>query len=63
MVHDGGTFKFQDYSASIKHKLQFGVMQTPEWCRVEDVKHAIYDAYKSLEGSCYDQFGKDNRLD
>jgi pyruvyltransferase len=63
MVHDGGTFKFQDYSASIKHKLQFGVMQTPEWCRVEDVKHAIYDAYKSLEGSCYDQFGEDNRLD
>lgn len=52
MTRDGGTFKFEDYSASIKHKLQFGLMQTPEWCRVEDVKHAIYDAYKSLEASC-----------
>ena len=63
MAHDGGDFKFRDYSASIKHKLEFGKMQEPDRCRVEDVKYAVYDAYKFLERASYDQFGEDNRLD
>jgi len=48
---DGGTFKFRDYSATIKHDFKFGVMQTPDRFHVEDVKFALYDAYKFLERS------------
>lgn len=51
MERDGGVFKFLDYSASIQHELRFGVMQEPQRCRVEDVKYAVYDAYKFLERS------------
>jgi pyruvyltransferase len=48
MENDGGDFKFRDYHASIKMGLTFGKVQAPERVRVEDVKFAIYDAYREL---------------
>ena len=48
MLKDGGTFKFQDYSAAIKMEFKTGIMQEPERNRVDDVKFAIYDAYREL---------------
>jgi pyruvyltransferase len=50
MDHEGKDFKFRDYSASINTPLEFGKMITPDRVRVEDVKFAIYDAYRALRG-------------
>lgn len=49
MLRDGGDFKFRDYSASIQCDFKTGVMMEPSRFRVEDVRFAIYDAYKDLE--------------
>lgn len=51
MARDGGDFKFRDYSASIQTAFKVGVVQEPQRFRVEDVKFAIYDAYREL-GKC-----------
>lgn len=49
MDKDGGDFKFRDYSASIQAKFETGKMFEPSRYRVEDVKYAVFDAYKALE--------------
>jgi pyruvyltransferase len=46
---DGGDFKFRDYSASIKMEFKPGVMMCAQRFRVEDVKYAVYDAFRELE--------------
>jgi len=48
MDRDGGDFKFRDYSASIQMKFEAGKMQEANRGIVEDVKYAIYDAYREL---------------
>lgn len=48
LLHDGGDFKFRDYSASIKTPFKVGEMQEASRFRVEDVKFAVYDAYQAL---------------
>lgn len=45
---DGGDFKFRDYSASIKTTFVTGKVMTPSRFYVEDVKFAIYDAFRAL---------------
>jgi hypothetical protein len=45
---DGGDFKFRDYSASIKTPFETGKVVQPSRFHVEDIKFAIYDAYKAL---------------
>lgn len=45
---DGGDFKFRDYSASIQTRWEPGVMTEASRFRVEDVKFAVYDAFRSL---------------
>lgn len=45
---DGGDFKFRDYSASIKADWEPGKMTKPLHFRVEDVKFAVYDAFRAL---------------
>jgi len=45
---DGGDYKFRDYSASIKTPFVTGKMEEPNRFHVEDVKYAIYDAYRAL---------------
>jgi len=45
---DGGTFKFRDYSASIQMPWESGKMVEASRFRVEDVKFAVYDAYREL---------------
>lgn len=49
MDHDGGNFKFRDYSASINTPFELGKMMTPSRTNVEDAKYSIYDAYRELE--------------
>ena len=48
MKHDGGLFKFIDYSQSIKTPFETGVMIEASRFRIEDVQYAIYDAYQTL---------------
>ena len=48
LAADGGMFKFQDYSASIKTPLEIGKMTEPERNRIDDVKFQIYDAFREL---------------
>ncbi len=48
MERDGGDFKFRDYSASLQMPFEAGKMAEPNRFRVEDVKFAIYDAYREL---------------
>jgi hypothetical protein len=48
MEHDGGLFKFRDYSESIKTPLVIGKMVEPSRFHVEDVKFSIYDALRAL---------------
>jgi len=48
MDRDGGDFKFRDYSASIQMEFKTGVVESPSRFHVEDVKFAIYDAYREL---------------
>lgn len=45
---EGGLFKFKDYCASIGLKLELGITQEANRFKVEDRKHEIYDAYRSL---------------
>lgn len=47
---DGGDFKFRDYSASIQTPFETGKMIEPNRFYVEDVKFAVYDAYRALSG-------------
>ena len=49
LAGEGGDFKFRDYSESIRTPFVPGVMSEPNRNLVEDVKFAIYDAYKELE--------------
>ncbi len=51
MEKDGGDFKFRDYSASIQCPFEVGKMIEPSRFRIEDVKFAIFDAYKELEAA------------
>src|SRR5271157_91516 len=46
LAKDGADFKFRDYSASIQTKWEPGKMLEASRFRVEDVKFAIYDAYR-----------------
>jgi hypothetical protein len=48
LAKDGGDFKFRDYSASIRTPFVTGKVMLPERFYVEDVKFAIYDAFKAL---------------
>jgi hypothetical protein len=48
MDNDGGDYKFRDYSASIRTRFEVGKMIEPVRTYVEDVKFAIYDAYRAL---------------
>jgi hypothetical protein len=48
MERDGGMFKFEDYSASIKTPFETGKMGEPLRVHVEDVKFAVWDAYREL---------------
>jgi pyruvyltransferase len=48
MARDGGDFKFRDYSASIQTPWEPGKMREASRFRVEDVKFAVYDAYREL---------------
>lgn len=48
MDRDGGDFKFRDYSASIKTPFEPGKITEPRRAYVEDVKFAVYDAYREL---------------
>lgn len=48
LAQDGGDFKFRDYSASIQMKWEPAKMGEPSRFRVEDVKFAVYDAYREL---------------
>jgi pyruvyltransferase len=48
MLTDGGIFKFRDYSQSIKSTLELGKMMEPARVQVEEIKFAIYDAYREL---------------
>jgi hypothetical protein len=48
LARDGGDFKFRDYSASIQMNWEAGKMGEPSQFRVEDVKFAVYDAYRAL---------------
>jgi hypothetical protein len=47
MDHDGGNFKFRDYSASIRTPFETGKMTEPNRFYVEDAKFALYDAYRA----------------
>jgi pyruvyltransferase len=48
LSRDGGLFKFQDYSASIRTPFEIGKMIEPSRFHVEDIKFSIYDAYREL---------------
>ncbi len=48
LAKDGGDFKFRDYSASIKTPFETGKVITPNRFFVEDVKFAVYDAFRAL---------------
>jgi len=48
MGPDGSMFKFEDYSASIHMPLEIGKMQEASGNRVDDIKSAIWDAYREL---------------
>ena len=48
MAKDGGDFKFRDYSASIQMPWEMGRMQEASRFRIDDVKFAVYDAYREL---------------
>jgi hypothetical protein len=48
LTKDGGDFKFRDYSASIKTPFITGKVTTPNRFFVEDVKFAVYDAFRAL---------------
>jgi pyruvyltransferase len=48
MDNDGGDFKFRDYSATIQFPFVPGKMGEPSRVVVEDVKFAVYDAYRAL---------------
>jgi hypothetical protein len=46
--HEGGDFKFRDYSASINTPFEVGKMIEPSRRLVEDVKYEAFDAYEGL---------------
>jgi hypothetical protein len=48
LAKDGGDFKFRDYSASIQTKWEPGKMAEASRFRVEDLKFAVYDAFRAL---------------
>ena len=48
MNSEGGLFKFHDYSASIKCKLEIGKMMEPKRSNIDDVRFEIWDAYREL---------------
>jgi hypothetical protein len=52
--HEGGDFKFRDYSASLGLSFEPGVMFQPSRRVVEDVKYAVFDAYQGLEEALLD---------
>ena len=47
--HEGGDFKFRDYHASIQMPFEPGKMAKAQRWIVEDVRFAVYDAFKVLE--------------
>jgi pyruvyltransferase len=48
MAKDGGIFKFQDYSATIRSSFEVGKMIEPSRNRIEDAKSEIWQAYREL---------------
>jgi|SRR5208337_555648 len=48
LAKDGADFKFRDYSASIQTKWEPGKISEASRFRVEDVKFAVYDAFRAL---------------
>jgi len=48
LAKDGGDFKFRDYSASVKMPLVAGKVAEPNRFHVEDLKFAVYDAFRLL---------------
>lgn len=49
--YEGGTFKFEDYNASIGLPFRIGERQQANWQKVSDVKDEIYDMYRLLASS------------
>ncbi len=49
LAKEGGDFKYRDYHASIHMPFVPGKMGEPNRWAVEDVKFAVYDAFKVLE--------------
>ncbi len=49
LAKEGGDFKYRDYHASIHMPFVPGKMGEPNRWAVEDVKYAVYDAFKVLE--------------
>jgi pyruvyltransferase len=50
LAKDGGDFKFRDYSAALGFKWEPGKMIEVPRAKVEDMKFAVYDAYRALKG-------------
>jgi hypothetical protein len=48
LAKDGGLFKYQDYSASIKTPFEIGKMIEPKRNRVDDAKFEVFDAFREL---------------
>jgi pyruvyltransferase len=48
MKHDGGIFKFLDYSQSIQTPFETGQMIEASRFRIEDVQFAVWDAFQTL---------------
>lgn len=48
LENEGGLFKFLDYSASIRFRLEIGKLSSPPRTRVTDASFEIYDAYREL---------------
>jgi pyruvyltransferase len=49
LAREGGDFKFRDYFASLKMPFEIGVMKEPSPFYVDELKFALFDAYRELE--------------
>jgi pyruvyltransferase len=49
LAREGGDFKFRDYFESLHMPFEIGVMKEPSPFYVDELKFALYDAYRELE--------------
>lgn len=47
--HEGGTYKWEDYSASLDMKLEIGITQTPDRNKVIERQHEIFDVFEEVK--------------